>query len=70
MLPGRDSLRRDQVTGQLHITHRADYLRGREAGKADAANPGARYQRLPTATDPERAYAQGYADGWMMEITP
>ncbi len=52
--------------GQLHITHRAAYLRGVAQGKSDAKG-GADYRPSIDVdrTDAERAYRIGYADGWV-----
>ena len=52
-------------SGQLHITHRADYLRGRADGKADGlvGAPNLVHIVHPD-TDERRAYRLGYSDGW------
>ena len=57
------------MDGQLHITHRSDFLRGRLDGKADAKEgrsyrPGEGWPRSGGDTDGQRAYRIGYADGW------
>ncbi len=57
------------MAGQLHITHRADYLRGRQDGKADALadrdyRPGEGWPRSSDDTDGQNAYSLGYGDGW------
>ena len=49
---------------QLHLTHRADYERGRNAGQSDF-NAGNDYR--PRDGSPGlagQAYGLGYADGW------
>ncbi len=51
------------MSEQLHITHRADYLRGREQGKRDA-QASADYRPGGHDTDGQRAYSIGYQDGW------
>jgi hypothetical protein len=52
--------------GQLHITHRDAYLRGRAHGMTDAL-AGRDYRPRDGATgteDEQRAYRLGYADGY------
>ena len=58
------------MTGQLHITHRSDYLRGRLDGKADAQDgsdyrPREGWPRSGGDTDGQRAYRLGYEGGWV-----
>jgi hypothetical protein len=54
------------MSEQLHITHRADYLRGARQGRADAkAGRDYRPQDGATGTKDERhAYQIGYEAGW------
>ena len=57
------------MAGQLHMTHRSDYLRGRQDGKADGQGggnyrPADGWPRSHDDTDGQRAYRLGYADGW------
>ena len=51
------------MTGQLHITHREDYFRGKVAGQADGRR-GTYYPPARGDSDSERAYRLGYSDGW------
>lgn len=56
------------MSEQLHITHRSDYLRGRQDG-ATSVLAGAAYlpgelRILHGDTDGQKAYRLGYADGW------
>ena len=49
---------------QLHLTHRADYLRGHTAGEADA-KAGDDYKPRDGSTGKSaQAYGLGYEDGW------
>ena len=54
------------MSGQLHITHRAEYLRGRVQGRSDAT--AGRYYRpsgfAAGAADERHAWGLGYEDGW------
>jgi len=54
------------MDGQLHITHRGDYLRGRDDGRHDARHSGDYWPsgRSRGDTDSQRAYRLGYSDGW------
>ena len=58
------------MSGQLHITHRGAYLRGREQGKRDAvAGCDCRPRDGATGTaDQQRAYGIGYEDGYAAGI--
>ena len=52
---------------QLHLTHRAAYLRGVQYGQADA-RADRDYRPRDGATGPQadqQAYALGYMDGWI-----
>jgi hypothetical protein len=54
------------MSGQLHITHRDEYGRGRVLGQSDAL--AGRYYAprgaAADATDQQRAFGLGYEDGW------
>lgn len=57
------------MSGQLHITHRGDYLRGRQDGRADALadrdyRPGSGWPRSSDDADGQRAYGLGYEAGF------
>ncbi len=54
------------MSGQLHITHRNEYLRGQREGRRDA-QAGENYRPrdgVVGSQDRQRAYTLGYADGW------
>lgn len=51
------------MTEQMHLTHRSDYLRGREDGKSDAL-AGRDYRPAGGDTDAQHACSLGYEDGW------
>ena len=53
------------MSGQLHITHRAAFVRGLAAGKRDAL-AGSDYTPRDGAgdTDDQRAYSLGYEASW------
>jgi hypothetical protein len=53
------------MSGQLHITHRAAFLRGLGDGKRDAlAGDGYRPRDGAGDTNDQRAYGLGYEGGW------
>ena len=54
------------MDGQLHITHRSEYERGRVQGEKDAV-AGENYRSAAGAIGTEgqqHAYRLGYVDGW------
>ena len=56
-----------QENRQLHLTHRAAYLRGVQYGQADV-RAGRSYRPRDGASGTEaaqQAYALGYMDGWI-----
>ena len=53
------------MSGQLHITHRGAYLRGRRDGGQDArTDSDYRPRDGAGGTDDQHAYGLGYEDGW------
>ena len=53
------------MSEQLHLTHRAAYLRGVAAGKSDGqAGESYRPRDGVGGEDEQRAYGLGYGDGW------